>query len=96
VQAPLDCAGIVVEPDGTQQEYPGRAGLTFYRCGTSTFLGVHDRSTVQFQLKINQVIPGATGTVSFHDPYAVPPDPPPDTDPSNDTALVVINPIDVD
>ncbi|MGC9665000.1 hypothetical protein ACNTMW_00395 [Planosporangium sp. 12N6] len=91
-KAPNNCESVIEDGPDLQHVERGASGGSFYRCWTIDYLGAGDTISAPFELKITQVIPNATGTVSFHDPYRVPQDPPADANPSNDKALVVINP----
>jgi LPXTG-motif cell wall-anchored protein len=102
---PEDCVAIVVngKPNGPYTWHPGKAepGGTVYRCWAFN-LGVGQTRRYDIALKITKVVPDATGTVSFHepygydssieDPYTEPQDPPVDRNTGNDKATVVINP----
>jgi LPXTG-motif cell wall-anchored protein len=90
IAVPANCRGIVKVADGTFRDADGVPGLAMYDCHTpERFIGVGASSTVQFGLKIKVATPNATGNVSFADPRAAPYV---DSNPANDSALVVINP----
>jgi LPXTG-motif cell wall-anchored protein len=88
---PDRCAGKVV--NGDSYEYvPGRAGATLYQCRHEGYrFPVGTSTTVEFSLKITQVIADAAGNVSPNDPDATE-QRPADANTANDNALVVINP----
>ncbi|MGC9668271.1 hypothetical protein ACNTMW_17160 [Planosporangium sp. 12N6] len=91
-EAPKTCSSITEEGDGTTRSDPGQAGGTYYGCITGTYLGAGETYTVTFKLKITEVKPDATGTVSLHDKDTPPSDRLYDDNPANDEAPVVINP----
>jgi hypothetical protein len=85
VRVPAACAGVRTLPDGSVEVHPGAPGYPLYWCETGSFLGAGARSTVRIGLQITTVVPDATSEVTFLDM-------PPDTDPGNDRARVVVNP----
>jgi LPXTG-motif cell wall-anchored protein len=91
VTVPDRCAGKVV--DGDSYEYvPGRAGATLYQCHHEGYrFPVGTSTTVEFSLKITQVIADAAGNVSPINPDATE-QRPADANTTNDNAPVVINP----
>jgi LPXTG-motif cell wall-anchored protein len=91
VTVPDRCAGKVV--NGDSYEYvPGRAGATLYQCHHEGYrFPVGTSTTVEFSLKITQVVADAAGNVSPINPDATE-QRPADANPANDNALVVINP----
>ncbi|PWU50424.1 LPXTG cell wall anchor domain-containing protein [Micromonospora globispora] len=69
---------------------PGKPGAKAYRCYPEIFIAVGEEQTVDLGLRIDKVVPNATGTVTinakcecegFQD----------DTNPANDTAKLVVN-----
>jgi hypothetical protein len=66
----------------------GEPGAPRYACETATHIAPNTTFVVTFELKINAVIPNATGTVTVDQIEH----PSPDTKPGNDKATVVINP----
>lgn len=68
----------------------GEPGAPRYSCETATHIAPNATFVVTFELKINTATPNATGTVTVNQIEH----PSPDTKPGNDTATVVINPID--
>ncbi|WP_203900801.1 hypothetical protein [Virgisporangium aliadipatigenens] len=90
---PAGCSSYVEKSGGGVDIKPGAAGGTFYGCVTdSVWFKAGSTDSKKFTLKITEVKADATGTVSFHNPFAEIKDPPADKDTANDTAKVVINP----
>ncbi|MER7003941.1 LPXTG cell wall anchor domain-containing protein [Dactylosporangium sp. NPDC000555] len=93
VSVPDECAGLWREGDTNHAEHV--AGKRFYECVNRDELFSPGKSaTVEFGLKITQVIAGATGTVSFQHPL-LPEVVSKDDNPANDLAEVVLNPAGV-
>lgn len=90
VAVPDRCAGKVT--NGNTSEYvPGHLGSTLYECTHEGFrFPAKTSTTVEFSLKITQVVANATGTVSWAAPGTTV-QVPADTKPANDTANVVVN-----
>ncbi|GAA4566245.1 hypothetical protein GCM10023176_16010 [Micromonospora coerulea] len=88
VQVPDNC--LPLKGDDSDWEEPGKPGAKAYRCLPDLFIGVGEEQTVEIGLRIDKVVPNATGTVTinakcqcegFQD----------DTNPANDTAKLVVN-----
>jgi LPXTG-motif cell wall-anchored protein len=91
VSAPQSCWAMWHEGDGDQFQ-PGLAGKRFYACFNYDQLFLPgETSDAEFGLKITQVIPNATGTVSFTNQFRNPAEIK-DDNPANDLSEVVINP----
>lgn len=83
-------------PEGTSAvQVPERCtpeADTVYRCSTGTRLLVGESATFDFVLRIDRVIPDATGLVEVNRPPAADAEPADDGNPTNDIAEVVLNP----
>jgi LPXTG-motif cell wall-anchored protein len=76
--------------DGQDWEHPGKPGAKSYRCYPDFFIGVGESQTVEFGLRIDKLVPNATGTVVINakcecSGFDA------DTNPANDTAKLVVN-----
>ncbi|MFC4149108.1 LPXTG cell wall anchor domain-containing protein [Micromonospora mangrovi] len=76
--------------DGYDWEHPGKPGAKAYRCYPDIFIGVGESQTVEFGLRIDKVIPNATGAVVINakcecSGFDA------DTNPANDKAKLVVN-----
>ncbi|MEV8512185.1 LPXTG cell wall anchor domain-containing protein [Dactylosporangium sp. NPDC051484] len=90
VAVPDECDGLWRENDATHAGHV--AGKRFYECANRDELFSPGASaTVEFGIKITQVIANATGTVSFQHPL-LPEVVSKDDNPANDLAEVVLNP----
>ncbi|MEU5530213.1 LPXTG cell wall anchor domain-containing protein [Micromonospora chersina] len=88
VQVPDNC--VPMKGDDADWEEPGKPGAKAYRCFPDIFIGVGEEQTVEIGLRIDKLVPNATGTVTinakcqcegFQD----------DTNPANDKAKLVVN-----
>lgn len=89
VAQPEGCS--VFEPDDDDAENEFKPGVPAYLCPSGTFIGVGQRQTWEIRLRIDRVIPNATGRVWVNAPCACT-GMDRDLDPRNDTAPVVVNP----
>ncbi|WBB48182.1 LPXTG cell wall anchor domain-containing protein [Verrucosispora sp. WMMA2044] len=89
VKVPDNCSPVRSENEWGE---PGEPGARLYRCYTSWFIKAGDEEIVEFGLRIDKVVPNATGDVKVNVAcqcdggfYA-------DLKPANDTAKLVVNP----
>ncbi|GIJ33964.1 LPXTG cell wall anchor domain-containing protein [Micromonospora sediminimaris] len=89
VKVPDNCSPVRGENEWGE---PGEPGASLYRCYTSWFIKAGDAETMEFGLRIDKVVPNATGEVKVNVAcqcdggfYA-------DLKPANDAAKLVVNP----
>ncbi|MGW0858996.1 hypothetical protein [Streptomyces sp. NPDC002690] len=79
-----------VDPDG--KEVPA-AGATTYRCSTvNAYVEENDTLALEFELRIDKVVPNATGEIAFVPGEDRAGTLPFDHEPGNNTAKIVVNP----
>ncbi|MFF5172502.1 LPXTG cell wall anchor domain-containing protein [Micromonospora sp. NPDC000089] len=88
VQVPDDCVPFT----GKDEDYEnaGKPGFRQYRCWTDFAIAAGETQTVDFGLRIDKVVPNATGTVTINakcecDGFTK------DTNPANDVAKLLVN-----
>jgi hypothetical protein len=97
VSAPIGTTVVGVPPGCFREPYSewdprsNEPGARTYYCDSSTFLLAGRRETFEFSLRIDRVVPNATGTAQVNPACACPVFPG-DTKPSNDTAKIRVNP----
>lgn len=84
---------LPVESGGPVQLRFGQPGAKRYWCYSDRWFPVGKTESWTFGLRIDKKIDNATGTVTINVNYADPADPHHDTNPANDTARLVINPV---
>ncbi|CAL9450900.1 hypothetical protein [Streptomyces sp. enrichment culture] len=84
-RAPGNCFGLTLDGDW----YEGPAGAPRYRCELPMWVGEKQTVTFPFTLRVDTVVPDATGTLTLRGGWgeARPTDP----EPKNDTAKLVLN-----
>ncbi|MEV4540312.1 LPXTG cell wall anchor domain-containing protein [Micromonospora echinaurantiaca] len=87
VTVPRNCAPI----KGDTWSEPGKPGERHYQCYFETFLKAGDESVMEFELRIDKVIPNATGLVKVNVPCPCDGGFDKDLKPANDTAKLVVN-----
>ncbi|MDQ7904110.1 LPXTG cell wall anchor domain-containing protein [Phytohabitans sp. ZYX-F-186] len=88
VAAPAEC--FPLKGGGMDPDHPGEPGARDYLCLPAISLAAGEADLVTFQLRIDEVLADATGTVTINGEDA--PTFERDTDPANDTAKIVVNP----
>jgi LPXTG-motif cell wall-anchored protein len=88
VEVPENC--VPLKGDDADWEQAGKPGAKAYRCYPAIFIGVGEEQTVEIGLRIDKVVPNATGTVTINakcecEGFQN------DTNPANDTAKLVVN-----
>ncbi|MEU5788364.1 LPXTG cell wall anchor domain-containing protein [Micromonospora purpureochromogenes] len=83
---------VCVPFDGEREDWndAGKPGAAAYRCWTDIYIAVGEEQTVEFGLRIDKVVPNATGTVTINakcecDGFTE------DIKPANDTAKLLVN-----
>ncbi|MET7747256.1 LPXTG cell wall anchor domain-containing protein [Micromonospora sp. NPDC005367] len=89
VEVPESC--VPLKDDQGDWEQPGKPGADAYRCYPDFFLAAGEKQTVDIGLKVDAVVPDATGTVVINakcecEGFTE------DTNPANDTAKILLNP----
>ncbi|MFE9651728.1 LPXTG cell wall anchor domain-containing protein [Micromonospora sp. NPDC006431] len=87
VEVPQSCAPM----NGKEWGEPGEPGAPHYRCYFEPFLKAGDSAMLDFSLRIDKVIPNATGLVKINVPCECDGGFYRDLKPANDTAKVVVN-----
>jgi hypothetical protein len=90
VDVPFECYPFVGdEPDF---DHPGKVGAAKYMCFTDPLLTAGGSSLLEFQLRIDSVVPNAKGKVEITNFFRGGPIPSRlDTDPGNNVAYIVLN-----
>ncbi|MEU6203464.1 LPXTG cell wall anchor domain-containing protein [Micromonospora musae] len=87
VGVPQSC----VPMNGDENGEPGEPGAGHYRCYFESFLKAGDTATLDFSLRIQEVIANATGAVKINVPCACDGGFYQDLKPANDTAKILLN-----
>ncbi|MEU4677359.1 LPXTG cell wall anchor domain-containing protein [Micromonospora sp. NPDC023737] len=87
VSVPQSCLPM----NGDEHGEPGKPGASHYRCYFESFLKAGDTATLDFSLRINEVIANATGAVKINVPCTCDGGFYRDLKPANDTATILLN-----
>ncbi|MER7440088.1 LPXTG cell wall anchor domain-containing protein [Micromonospora avicenniae] len=88
VEVPQNCAPF--KGDGTKQTDGGKPGAPAYRCFPGTFAKAGEELTSDLRLRIEEIVPGASGTVKINAPCECQGGFKDDLKPANDTAKILL------